>query len=134
MTTINAATKAILNGTKSPVPTTSDMKGALGALYDVLNECGITNGATAFLASKGGNGYQKLPSGIILQWGTTGTSVGGTSNSFTIPFPNACFALTAMVGAASASAFVVGTVVSANQFNLYSSSGTPAVYWFAIGW
>jgi hypothetical protein len=134
MTTINAATKAILNGTKSPVPTTSDMKAALGALYDVLNECGITNGATAFLASKGGNGYQKLPSGIILQWGATGASVGGTSNSFTIPFPNSCFALTAMVASTSATSYVVGTVISANQFNLYCSAGTPACFWIAIGW
>ena len=35
------------------------------------------------------NGYQRLPSGLILQWGTGSASNGG-SVSFPIAFPNAC--------------------------------------------
>ena len=52
----------------------------------------------SFAASFAGNGYQKLPSGLLLQWGNftgqgTGNSVGIT---FPIAFPNACQALVAM--------------------------------------
>lgn len=39
------------------------------------------------------NGYQKLPSGLIMQWGNAIVTGGSGSASFTfpIPFPNACF-------------------------------------------
>jgi hypothetical protein len=40
------------------------------------------------------NGYQKLASGLIIQWGSYTTSVGGTEyRSFPIPFPNAALSI-----------------------------------------
>ena len=51
-------------------------------------------------SSLSANGYVKLPSGIIIQWGTmSGTGVHGTSYSFTFPlaFPTACQSISATV-------------------------------------
>lgn len=49
-------------------------------------------GSAGFGASLTTNGYQKLPSGLILQWGTVGTfgGEGGLSVTFPIAFPTAC--------------------------------------------
>lgn len=42
-----------------------------------------------FFSSIGTNGYQKLPSGLIVQWGTITTGAGGTFTwTFPIAFPN----------------------------------------------
>lgn len=48
--------------------------------------------ADEFGASLAGNGYQKLPSGLIIQWGATGGATNNTlqTTSFPIAFPNAC--------------------------------------------
>lgn len=51
-------------------------------------------------SSLAANGYVKLPSGVIIQWGTmSGTGVHGTSYSFTFPlaFPTACQSISATV-------------------------------------
>lgn len=43
------------------------------------------------------NGYQKLPGGLIVQWGQSGQSVSQTglaSGTFPIQFPNGCFLVT----------------------------------------
>lgn len=140
MTTINAATKAILNGTKLPVPTTSDMKGALGALFDVLNECGITDGLAAFQALKSGNGYQRLAKGVILQWGSGATNSGGYALvSCPIAFPTGplvCFAIGTSTNNNSYSVTVANQ--GSGSFEVRSSLGNSAAIlgfnWFAIGY
>jgi len=45
-----------------------------------------------FTASKVGNGYQKLPSGLIIQWGNIarGSSTNVIAVNFPITFPNSC--------------------------------------------
>jgi hypothetical protein len=84
--------------------------------------------------SKAGAGYQKLPGGLILQWGTASASVGGTSNGFNIPFPTACVTVVPIISAVSASSYLSAAIIGPNQFNLYSNTGTPAVLWIAIGY
>ena len=47
--------------------------------------------------SKSANGYQKLPGGLIIQWGAVNvTAVNGNLNAFSYPirFPNGCFQVT----------------------------------------
>lgn len=46
-------------------------------------------------------GYQKLASGLIIQWGNLGVTVNNTQQDatfpFSIPFPNACFTAVACI-------------------------------------
>ncbi|CAQ83408.1 MULTISPECIES: phage tail protein [Photorhabdus] len=54
-----------------------------------------------FTANLAQNGWQKLPSGLIIMWGIALVSFGGSGkpnsgylNNFPIPFPNKCFSIT----------------------------------------
>ena len=49
-----------------------------------------------FTGNLSGNGYQKLPSGLIIQWGSQSQTTDSNSNAtYTFPaaFPNACFSV-----------------------------------------
>ncbi|WP_445468561.1 gp53-like domain-containing protein, partial [Klebsiella pneumoniae] len=85
-------------------PTVSDMRAYLQLLSAAQRDVGT--GANqipdmnAFSGSIVSKGYQKLPGGLIIQWGINNASVGGTSGngedvSYAIPFPNGCLSLTA---------------------------------------
>jgi hypothetical protein len=96
--------------------------------------------------SLGTNGYQRLPSGLILQWGRNTAQVGSSGTStvtFPVAFPTACQVVTTtfqqaggtvsgtsdlLVSAFSATGF---TVTRANSGNLDSFTGFS---WFAIGY
>ena len=68
------------------------------------------------------NGYQKLPNGLILQWGT-GTAVAGGNSTVTFPiaFPTACL----MVNGTP----FYGTTGNQCNCTLISSSTTQAVFY-----
>ncbi|WP_442794008.1 gp53-like domain-containing protein [Pseudomonas sp. LAM2023] len=55
-----------------------------------------------FLANLGVNGYQKLPSGLIRQWGCILAPTGGSSAAidivFPVQFPNACLNVVGSIG------------------------------------
>ena len=75
----------------------SSFNGRTGAISlnatDVTNALGyIPVDPASFVSSFITNGYQKLPNGLIIQWGTyfTNSSGGGLFN-YPISFPNACF-------------------------------------------
>lgn len=75
---------------------------------------------SSFAASLSGNGWQKLPSGLIIQWAQVLSNSGGFAPwTYPIAFPNACLQ-------AYASAFVGAT---ANNFTLtmIGNPGTTAV-------
>lgn len=89
-------------------------------------------------------GWQKLPSGLIIQWGR-GSAVGsgsievGSLNAFPVAFPNKCLSLTTTHSGHSPT--VTGSVsvyvVDNSQFRCYrSGSGTNAVavYYIAVGY
>lgn len=75
--------------------------------------------------SVGANGYQKLPSGLILQWGTS-ASVSGSASTFTFPiaFPNAMF----IRGAFS------NDIGGAGIFSTVSTSGDTKVNMAVSAW
>lgn len=84
-------------------------------------------------------GYQRLPGGLVLQWG--GNSVTGGSNTlvtFPIAFPNNVLQVIPGVQAAADSSTPIGAgwqAVSASQFRLRNLSGTTAnISWLAIGY
>ncbi len=79
--------------TSSPrVPTPTDGDHVANKSYaDLKVALAAFTGANVNLAS---NGYQKLPSGLIIQWGTVNainTNGGYTTASYPIRFPNNCF-------------------------------------------
>lgn len=99
----------------------------------------------AFGASLGSNGYQKLPGGLILQWGSLSLPAANTIQTVTLPiaFPTG-FRFVAISGAAG---YVTNSVsdggayaspVTASTFsvvNAWDGGLSPAtIYWFAIGY
>lgn len=108
--------------------------------------------ANAFLASAGNqtlaaSGFQKLPSGLILQWGTTTVTGGaGTTGNQTVTFPTAfgtgalCIVIGGQGVATPAKVFIGAQTVNASTFSLRWSVGTAGdmsggttAPWLAIG-
>ncbi len=89
------------------------------------------------------NGYQKLPGGLIIQWGastfrgTTGQS--GELITLPIAFPNAFFRITGTDGGYGANAIGI-TIISQSQFRCWgrvAASGAfsdTGFHWIAIGY
>ena len=96
-------------------------------------------GTNVSLAS---SGYQKLPGGLIIQWGRTGpvTKASSVNVTFPIAFPSACIASSgiAIVGADSNGSVVnnVGypTVVGMTVRNGDSDTNYDSTFWQAIGY
>lgn len=119
----NAEAQALSNNTKALTP--AKLAAAL-------------QGANQSLASAG---YQKLPGGLIVQWGTTANISHNTSLAVTLPvtFPNACIdvqlTVAGDIGVTSVGAFSV--INSAAQITIYhrADSGASAPYrWLVIGY
>lgn len=90
--------------------------------------------AGAFGSSIAGSGYQKLPSGLILQWGT---GTGGTALSFPLAFPNSLYGITVQIADANVSetGYALSGVsgFTPKTYNTSGSAITAAVFWMAIG-
>lgn len=104
----------------------------------------IIDGAKLSDAFKGSNvslasgGYQKLPSGLIVQWGVA-TVNAGTVTTVTRPvsFPTVTLTLiaTASNSAATASQYATAYNISNSQHGISINTGTSlSVYWLAIGY
>lgn len=92
------------------------------------------NTSSQFQQSRTSNGYIKLPGGLILQWGTANFSVGGTTNTFPIPFPNACNGIYYGNTGPAGTTVLVSTLSNTNSnFVSESSSSSGAYFYFAIG-
>jgi len=86
-----------------------------------------------YTSAFGSSGYQVLPSGLILQWGTSTATNSGAAVSFRMPFPTAMYAFVV----AMANGNVYGTLSSGQGtrtgVNIYCSISVAAVTWLAIG-
>lgn len=87
------------------------------------------------------NGYQKFPSGLILQWGVSAADEGYRNLAFPIAFPNKMVFATASGQAQSAgpSPFIrIGNRTNATcEFLIADNSGSRVnfvFFWFAIGY
>lgn len=93
--------------------------------------------ATLWGNSKASNGYAKLPSGLILQWGTGTAGATGTGffNALPIAFPNAAFAAVACHVGSFDSVNIITRSLSTTQVEFGSSwTGIASVMYFAIGY
>jgi len=86
------------------------------------------------------SGYQKLPSGLIIQWGTgTGVVGAGATYNFPIAFPTNCRAVIATAVATANMAVVQESVPTTTSFTfgVYNTSNARTaqnIEWFAIGY
>lgn len=91
-------------------------------------------GANQSLAS---GGYQKLPGGLILQWGNAVLGVSGTVYTFPIPFPTACLVLCNGTGEDTGGAAEIMNIVpgSRTRFGFTGNATAASTYaYIAIGY
>jgi len=103
---------------------------------------GLQLGASAmFGASKSNNGYQKLPGGLIIQWGqvSTAASIPGASISFPIAFPTAPLFTFAASAEGNNTANSGNVTTTGMQITTYQGTNQAAIAlsnvpWLAIGY
>ncbi|WP_431477842.1 gp53-like domain-containing protein [Massilia eburnea] len=104
--------------------------------WQVISATAAMSKNADFAASLAVSGYQKLPSGLIIQWGQV-TSVANTQVSFNYPiaFPTTAFALTCSVFNSSAG-FVgaMGQAVGATSGNVLAQASGVLIQWIALGY
>ena len=93
--------------------------------------------ADEFGASLTANGYQKLPSGLIIQWGTTASiaGAGGTlTTTFPVAFPSSCLsaAISRVVAGAAYQAESAVTALSNTQITIANASTNASAFRFIV--
>lgn len=91
--------------------------------------------SAAFGSSLASSGYQKLPSGLIVEWGLIGTNSSGTTATFPLAFPSVCYAVAlGQTGTAiPANCYVAMNATSTTGFTVSASGAVPGVFYIAIG-
>lgn len=82
--------------------------------------------SSAFFATFAANGYQKLPSGLIVQWGSvTSSASADVTATFPIALPNACRAISLAANSSAAAIPVYNTLTSsAMNIGCWNTSGS----------
>lgn len=168
-TSANQNITVTINGTSLSIPALGKLlqKGSNGALPVNQGGTGATNAADArtnlglgeaakrdvgtgenqipdinsFLSVTGAAGYQKLPSGLIIQWGSATAGVGATGNTgnainFSVSFPNICHQVVVSYdnGGGKVIAGAAGSFTKTNfLMRCDATSGVYLFRWFAIG-
>jgi len=90
--------------------------------------------------SLGTNGYQKLPSGLIIQWGviTVGHDTSATL-TFPVAFTAACFSVVGngsigFVGTGTNNSAISFTSVGTSSCTVWNDNSLQDIRWFAIGY
>lgn len=133
---------AFLTAEQATQVATAAQSRALTANNVFLSPLQLANAFTGGNVSLAANGFQKLPSGLIIQWGVTSqtsSSSGDVSFSFPQPF-STIYQLFLVPGTSPAAALIAtnGTLTNTNfTFSVWGSSGTRtannAVRYLAIG-
>jgi hypothetical protein len=135
------------NGTSAvAAASAADIVAQIGptAVANATNASTVTNGVytTDFTGgnhSLGASGYQKLPGGLIMQWGNTGALSGGQNLtvSYPIAFPNAVFNVqTTVIVSTDTNEIVFVYNVGTSTFVASNSNpgSVDGVYWLAFGY
>jgi hypothetical protein len=134
------ATKAYVDTTSIPVTE----KGAASGVA-TLDASGLLTATQLGASSLAASGYQKLPSGLIIQWGFfQNTASGSGSVAFPIAFPIACLGVQCTLdvsdGSGPVSCRTAGLTVTGFNYEMYiggtmyAHSGTDTTKWLAIGY
>ena len=95
--------------------------------------------ASAFQAANqalGSTGYQRLPGGVIIQWGSISVTTGGQVIVFALAFPNSTWSVVATAGGNNGSNNTTSFIdsIGTSGFTLTNASGTTNTWkWIAIG-
>lgn len=135
----------IANGTITGTQIASNvaLSGSPTTTTQAVNDISTKISTTAFANpanSLGANGYVKLPSGLIMQWGT-GSALGNNVDqtiSFPISFPSTCYGVHATAYSASPSSddglFTVSSYTTSTFHTECNTSGINfAPFWIAFG-
>lgn len=87
-----------------------------------------------FLNSIANNGYQTLPSGLVIQWGTGSVTSGGMTVTLPIAFPHACFSVSCIIGSGSAYPVNVSSLSKTSFGATQTSGANQLIYYIAIGY
>ena len=85
------------------------------------------------------NGYERLPSGLIMQWGIAASMAGGENRTITYPiaFPNSVFNIQTTINS-DYDTNEIAFVYNINTSNFVMANSNPGsllgVYWSAIGY
>lgn len=128
------------NGVKQFVTTAQAKSGMVadiindGTDWVLLNKLSVDN--SGFANSLSLNGYQKLPSGMIIQWGTAIITTANTIETFSYPiaFPSMSLRIFTSQDQVDAGAKVVGaSPFSPTQFKAQSTQTNDGFFFLAIG-
>lgn len=112
----------------APTPSIGTRSTAIATMQNFANEFG---------ASLAANGYQKLPSGLIIQWGSLSVNTDATGAVvFPVAFPNAFLNAhaTAVRPSASNDYGVSVNSTSTTGLSIVNDGVTTTVYWMALGY
>lgn len=86
-----------------------------------------------FPNSMAANGYQKLPNGLILQWGTATASGSSGTITFPVAFTTACYSIAGQQNNAGATQYAAFGTPSATSVTFYGGGTNIVIFWIAIG-
>jgi hypothetical protein len=137
-----AITGGTINGTTIGATTASTGK-FTEVLSNVSGSLPVLKDSTgSLLQSLAASGYQKLPNGLILQWGyssiASGTS-GGTTVTFPVTFPTAFVGINTQVsdtltGGNVATLLISSVSTSSVKLGTTYTGGSLNVYWSVLGY
>jgi len=138
-TTIGGSATAAINGTTITASNqfTGPGTGLTGTASSLTAGSANSVGLGQFGASLTPNGYQKLPSGLILQWGSLSGTNGNTTITFPIAFPTACVSFTYCTNLGGSVFYQSGAsqgIVSLSTTSAVAWMGGSTQYWMAIGY
>jgi hypothetical protein len=100
----------------------------------------ILSSLDSFGKSHGANGYQKLPGGLIMQWGYksgSGAQTVAFNSAPNIAFTTACHSMTvtqtATAGNSPLGSAATVTALSSTSATVYTGASATGFYWIAIG-
>ncbi|WP_339490035.1 phage tail protein [Pseudomonas rhizophila] len=114
----------------------------VGSGWRMVGGSHLNKHSRQFGSGLSGNGYQKLPSGLIIQWGVAGTTNGFGTWTYPIAFPNAVFRVFASndASASGTSMYACGAHPTSGSPNVSATiasqlaAGGDAIFLLAIGY
>lgn len=128
MLALALAADASKNVTAATSPALDDNSKALATTESILNQWTATG-----KQSLTQNGFQRLPGGLILQWGVASFTTTGNPVSFPMAFPSACYiVVTGLLSSPGGSTFAGSPGLTG--FSARLTAGTTSSHcWFAVG-